>query len=176
VSWEECQKFLGSLNGAVPGLNLRLPTEAEWENACRAGTRTPFSFGANITTAQVNYYGQYPYAGGAKAEHLGKTVPLKSLPANPWGLFEMHGNVWEWCQDEFGPYQPGPVVDPLGVGEGEGVRLRVVRGGSWDVNAGGARSALRVRVVAGDRASSLGFRVARGRQVQQDKPASREER
>ena len=99
VSFEDVAVFLERLNERLPGLDLVLPTEAQWEYACRAGTDTPFSFGANITTDQVNYAGFAPYAGAAEGEYRGQTVPVGSLPANPWGLFEMHGNVREWCVD-----------------------------------------------------------------------------
>ena len=110
-------------------MNARLPTEAEWEYACRAGTNTPFSFGDNITPEQVNYDGNYPYADGKKGLYREKTVPVKSLPANAWGLYEMHGNVWEWCQDWYGDYPAEPVTNPEGSQAGV---ERVVRGGSWD--------------------------------------------
>ena len=86
VSWDDVQAFIQQLNHGFPDLLARLPSEAEWEYACRAGTDTPFSFGGNITTEQVNYDGNYPYAGAAKGEFREKTVPVKSLPANPWGL------------------------------------------------------------------------------------------
>ena len=96
VSWDDIQVFLKKLNELIPGLDATLPTEAQWEYACRAGTTTPFSFGENITPEQVNYHGEYPYANGKKGLYRAKTVPIKSLPANSWGLYEMHGNVWEW--------------------------------------------------------------------------------
>jgi formylglycine-generating enzyme required for sulfatase activity len=174
VSWDDCQEFLRRLNAEVPGLELRLSTEAEWEYACRAGTRTPFSFGANITPEQVNYHGEFPYAGGKKGEFRGKTVPVKSLPANPWGLFEMHGNVDEWCLDEYAPYQPGLAVDPVGKAGGEKQPGRVVRGGSWYGYARFARSAFRYWWLPADRDGFLGFRVARGRPVQQEEQARAE--
>lgn len=122
---------------------MRLPTEVEWEYACRAGTRTPFSFGANITSKQVNYDGNRPYAGGAKGKYREKTVTVKSLPPNPWGLFEMHGNVWEWCEDKY-------------AGE-----CRVARGGAWYNDAGYVRSADRYWDLPSFRNNSLGFRFAR---------------
>ena len=101
VGWNDCQEFLKRLNERLPGLDLNLPSEAQWEYACRAGTTTPFSFGANITPEQVNYDGNYPYAGGEKGWYRQETVPVASLPPNPWGLYEMHGNVWEWTQDHW---------------------------------------------------------------------------
>ena len=96
VSWDDVQDFLRKLEALLPGCIAGLPTEAEWEYACRAGSDTPFSFGANITSAVVNYDGNYPYAGGEKGLYRHETVPVKSLPPNAWGLYEMHGNVWEW--------------------------------------------------------------------------------
>jgi hypothetical protein len=129
VSWDDVQAFLSELNRRVPGLQARLPSEAEWEYACRAGTTTPFSFGDNITPEQVNYDGNQPYAGGEKGLYRQKTVPAGSLPANPWGLYEMHGNVWEWCADWYGDYPNTPQVDPTGPQTGGS---RVLRGGSWN--------------------------------------------
>ncbi len=95
VSWDDAQRFISALNEGLPGLDLGLPSEAQWEFACRAGTDTPFSFGANITPEQVNYHGEYPYGGGEKGLYRGETVPVGSLPPNRWGLYEMHGNVRE---------------------------------------------------------------------------------
>ena len=131
----------------MPGLDLRLPTEEEWEYACRAGTTKPFSFGENITPEQVNYDGGYPYSGGKKGKNRGETVEVGSFPCNDWGLYEMHGNVWEWCSDWYGEYPLGPVVDPTGP---EGGGLRVLRGGSWIDDGGNVRSADR----GGDRRRS----------------------
>ncbi|MCP4702684.1 MAG: formylglycine-generating enzyme family protein, partial [Gammaproteobacteria bacterium] len=99
VSWEDAQKFILQLNEEKPGLALKLPSEAEWEYACRAGTDTPFWFGDNITPEQVNYDGNYPYAGGKKGRYRKETVDVKALPCNSYGLYQMHGNVWEWCAD-----------------------------------------------------------------------------
>jgi len=135
-----------------------LPTEAEWEYACRAGTATPFSFGATITPEQVNYDGNYPYAGGEGGLFRETTVPVKSLPANPWGLYEMHGNVWEWCADGLRDYTPDPIDDPTGPLAGD-EQPRVVRGGSWDYLAWIARSAFRLLYEPGLVLSSQGFRL-----------------
>jgi formylglycine-generating enzyme required for sulfatase activity len=105
----------------------RLPTEAEWEYACRAGTTTPFSTGNNITTSQANYNGNYPYNGNAKGTYQLKTTPAGSFAPNAWGLYDMHGNVWEWCWDWYGDYAQAQ-TDPMGAGSGSS---RVNRGGSW---------------------------------------------
>ena len=128
VSWDDVQRFLDGLNALIPGQEFRLPTEAEWEYACRAGTTTPFWFGEQITPEQVNYDGNYPYAGGAKGAYREETVPVKALPCNGWGLYQMHGNVWEWCQDWHGAYPTETVIDPAGPPSGAD---RVLRGGSW---------------------------------------------
>ena len=168
VSWEDCTWFCESLNdvfGQVSCEGFRLPTEAEWENACRCGTETPFSFGENITTEQVNYHGNYPYAEAAKGQYLAKTVPVKDLPANPWGIHEMHGNVYEWCKDWYGEYVTSNVVDPGGPENGTS---HVLRGGSWIYDARRARSAFRYDGEPGDRDDFVGFRLVRGRLDQQE--------
>jgi formylglycine-generating enzyme required for sulfatase activity len=159
VSWNDVQGFVARLNRLVPGLEVRLPTEAQWEYACRAGKTTPFSFGENITPEQVNYNGEYPYAGGKKGLNRGKTVPVKSLPSNPWGLYEMHGNVWEWCADWFGDYPAGSVVDPDGPPSGT---YRVLRGSSWIRRGRFARSAYRHWYEPDNRDYSIGFRLSLG--------------
>lgn len=159
VSWDDVQAFLQKLNGLIPGLDAALPTETQWEYACRAGTTTPFSFGKNITPEQVNYDGNNPYANGKKGLYRKKTVPVKSLPANPWGLYEMHGNVYEWCQDWYGDYPAEPVADPAGPETGSD---RVLRGGSWLRSGWGVRSANRRRDAPADRSYFIGFRFAPG--------------
>lgn len=106
----------------------RLPTEAEWEYACRAGTTTPFNTGNNITTYQANYDGRRPYNNNAQGEFRRGTTPVGTFAANPWGLYDMHGNVWEWCWDWYGAYASGAQIDPNGAVSGE---FRVIRGGSW---------------------------------------------
>ncbi|MBL8392583.1 MAG: formylglycine-generating enzyme family protein [Candidatus Accumulibacter sp.] len=159
VSWDGVQGFIGELKRRLPRLPVRLPSEAEWEYACRAGTTTPFSFGENISPELVNYDGNYPYAGGEKGLYRQKTVPVASLPANPWGLYEMHGNVYEWCADRYGDYPTEPQVDPQGPQTGDG---RVLRGGSWSGNGRFVRSAYRYGYVPGGRDRSVGFRLALG--------------
>ncbi len=159
VSWEDCVGFIQTLNDLKPGLDLRLPTEAEWEYACRAGTKDPFSFGRNITPDQVNYDGTMPYAKGKKGKFRNETVDVKSLPVNPWGLYEMHGNVWEWCSDWYGDYSEGEVVDPRGPENGD---YRVLRGGSFLNYGMNVRSANRSWNEPGNRYNNFGFRLARG--------------
>ena len=163
VSWDDCMEFIEKINSMIPGLDLRLPTEAEWEYSCRAGTTTPFSFGENITTDQVNYDGNNPYNDGAKGEYRKKTVDVKSFPCNNWGLYEMHGNVWEWCSDWFAKYPEGSLVDPGGPDIGV---YRVLRGGSWIYYGRDVRSAFRYRYEPGSRDDDRGFRFAQGHKSQ----------
>lgn len=161
VSWEDAQGFISELNRRLPGLQARLPSEAEWEYACRAGTTTPFSFGDNITPDQVNYDGNFPYAGGKKGRYRESTVPVGSLPSNAWGLHEMHGNVLEWCADWYGEYPTSGGLDPQGPQKGD---YRVLRGGSWFYNGGHVRSAYRPGHGPGSRIGGghVGFRLALG--------------
>ena len=113
VSWDDCVAFCEAL-GKKDGKTYRLPTEAEWEYACRAGTTTPFHFGDTISVNQANYDGNYTYGNGKKGVYRQKTTPVGSFPANAWGLFDMHGNVWEWCADWYGPYPEEELKDPQG--------------------------------------------------------------
>ena len=159
ISWDDVQQFIENLNIRHSDLQARLPTEAEWEYACRAGTNTPFSFGENITPEQVNYNGEYPYAGGEKGLYREQTVPVKSLPPNPWGLYEMHGNVWEWCQDWYEKYRVQAVTDPVGPKDGVD---RVLRGGSWHHYGWSTRSASHYGSVPVSRGADIGFRLALG--------------
>lgn len=159
VSWHDAQAFIADLNRRLPGLPARLPCEAEWEYACRAGTTSPFSFGANVTPDQVNYDGQSPYAGGKKGRYRERTVPVGSLPSNAWGLHEMHGNVLEWCADWYGEYPTSGGLDPQGPQKGDS---RVLRGGSWNTLGGFVRSASRDWRGPGIRLNDFGFRLALG--------------
>ncbi|WP_205215850.1 formylglycine-generating enzyme family protein [Azospirillum brasilense] len=160
VSWHDVQGFLERLNQRVSGLSLGLPTEAQWEYACRAGTTTPFSFGGTVTPDQVNYDGNRPYRDGPKGLFRKRTVPVGSLPPNPWGLHEMHGNVWEWCADGQRVYTADAATDPRGP-ETDGAE-RVLRGGSWISFARYVRAAIRYRLAPDDRFGSFGFRCASG--------------
>jgi len=161
VSWDDAQGFIKTINTNLPYLAFGLPSEAQWEYACRAGTATPFSFGNNITPDQVNYNGNYPYASAEKGEYRKETIPVKSLPANPWGLYEMHGNVWEWCQDvgqeDLGSH---PLTDPINeLAEVKEGAERVIRGGSWSRLGRDVRSAFRGHLSPDGRINFLGFRL-----------------
>jgi formylglycine-generating enzyme required for sulfatase activity len=136
-----------------------LPSETEWEYACRAGTTTPFHFGETITPDLVNYDGNKPYGDAPKGEYRQKTVNVDSFSPNAWGLYQMHGNVWEWCEDVWHEDYNGIPQDGYAwLRDGEQAK-RLLRGGSWMVNAFGCRSAYRGKVGAGDWGYSLGFRV-----------------
>jgi formylglycine-generating enzyme required for sulfatase activity len=139
VSWDDCQAFCKKLKERT-GKTFRLSTEAEWEYACRAGTTIPFCFGVTITPDQVNYDGNYPYGGAAQGAYRAQTSVVGSFPANAWGLYDLHGNVWEWCADGFGPYASEDQIDPKYKSNDE---ARVLRGGSWHHAARGCRSACR---------------------------------
>ena len=158
VSWNHIQQFLKKVNARRRGAQFRLPTEAQREYACRAGTQTPFHFGETISTSQVNYDGNYPYGGAAKDECRERTRPVATFPANAWGLHDMHGNVFEWCQDRYGPYEAGKQTDPTGPATGQS---RVLRGGSWLSRASHCRSAYRFYGAPASRYGDIGFRVAR---------------
>jgi formylglycine-generating enzyme required for sulfatase activity len=166
VSWDDVQGFLQALQSAwTEGCTAALPTEAEWEYACRAGTPWPFSFGQTITTAQVNFDGNYPYGDGPRGDYRERTVPVKALPPNGWGLYQMHGNVWEWCADgagrRYSALKPGGVLgNPIQPPEQGMESLRVIRGGSWVHGARNVRSADRGANHRGRRGISLGFRLA----------------
>jgi formylglycine-generating enzyme required for sulfatase activity len=136
----------------------RLPTEAEWEYACRAGTSTPFSTGSNVTTNQANYNGNYPYNGNAKGTYREKTWAVGSGTANAWGLHDMHGNVYEWCWDWYEDYSSGAQTDPAGAIVGV---YRVLRGGSWCDYARDLRSVRRVYYAPSGINYLNGFRLVR---------------
>lgn len=150
VSWEDVQVFIHKLNQKEGTDKYRLPTEAEWEYAARAGTRTAYSFGNDVS--QLERYAWYSENSGKTTHPVGEKLP------NAWGLYDMHGNVWEWVQDWWeNDYPEGPVADPEGPSSGE---LRVVRGGGWISSAMVCRSAYRNHNSPDDRNRSLGFRLA----------------
>jgi formylglycine-generating enzyme len=160
VSWLDCLDFLDAANRLrEDGLVLRLPTEAEWEYACRADTRSAFSFGDTLDTGRANYHGNRPYNDGPKGEYRARTLPARGFAPNPWGLYQMHGNVWEWCADWFGDYPAGPVPDPAGPADGSS---RVLRGGSWGTSGYALRSAFRDTNPPVSRPALFGLRLAGG--------------
>jgi formylglycine-generating enzyme required for sulfatase activity len=147
-------------NGGNPytATGYRLPTEAEWEYACRAGTQTPFNTGSCLDAGtEANYRGSLPYTGCPTGPYVGWTVPVGNYPANAFGLYDMHGNVYEWCNDRYGTYG-GTVTDPVGPGAGSG---RVFRGGIWDYVAQYCRSAFRYYSYPNFALGALGFRPVR---------------
>ena len=139
VSWDDATAF-------AKWMGCRLPTEAEWEYACRAGSTAPFHTGENLKTNQANY----------NYDHDTSTLAVASFAANVWGLYDMHGNVWEWCSDRYGDYPSSPQTNPVGPSEGD---FRVIRGGGWGSDAGLCRSASRLLNFPGDRSDLLGFRL-----------------
>ena len=144
VSWDDAVKFCEELTKRLPsGMTATLPTEAQWEYACRAGTKTAFCYGESVDSDKMNYH-----SSGAKA--------VKSCPPNPWGLYDMHGNVWEWTSDYFGDYPTGTAIDPTGPNSGS---YRAARGGCWKCGlARDCRSAQRGRYYPFFRFDFLGFR------------------
>ena len=156
VNWNDCQEFIKKLNARFKGkLAFRLPTEAEWECACRAGTDTPFHFGEKITTDLANYNGLSAWD-GYKGKDRGKTTAAGSFKANPWGLHDMAGNVWEACAGWYGTYAKEAQTDPKGPEKGS---CRVLRGGSWYDTPDRCRSASRALCVPDVPSDVLGLRV-----------------
>ena len=147
VSWNDCQDFIKKLNAKTNG-GYRLPTEAEWEYACRAGTTTKYSVGDKITPKDANY----------RDSKIGEPVAVGSYKPNAFGLYDMHGNVWEWCEDWYADYQAGAVTDPKGPATGE---RRVLRGGSFNFYVWNTRSSFRFNLSPTSRYLFYGFRLAR---------------
>jgi formylglycine-generating enzyme required for sulfatase activity len=148
ISWSECQKWLQNVLKRVPTLNLSLPTEAQWEYACRAGSTSAYCFGDD--PKELSKYGWF------NENSRLKTHPVKQLQPNEWGLYDMHGNVWEWCSDWWGDYPANAQSDPTGPTKGTS---RVLRGGSWPHPARSLRSACRLGYDRGSRYEDLGFRL-----------------
>lgn len=156
VSWADVQIFIEKMNRADPGRTYRLPTEAEWEYACRADTTTPFYFGDQLHTDQANYNGNHPIPGSERGVNRNTTLPVGSFPPNGYGLFDMHGNVYEWCSDWYGPYPQGLVTDPQGPQTGVS---RVSRGGGMSSYARRCRSANRTKHLPSYQNFYIGFRL-----------------
>ncbi|MBD2336670.1 SUMF1/EgtB/PvdO family nonheme iron enzyme [Calothrix sp. FACHB-156] len=158
VSWDDAVEFCRKLSQKT-GRKYRLPSEAEWEYACRAETTTPFYFGETITTDLVNYNGNYPYASAPKGEYRQQTTPVGKFPPNAFGLYDMHGNIWEWCLDTYHKNYNEAPTDGSAWLSGNDNDSRVLRGGSWYDGARRCRSANRNYVTRADRGSLVGFRV-----------------
>jgi formylglycine-generating enzyme required for sulfatase activity len=158
VSWNNAKEMSKWLSLKNRKRKFRLPTEAEWEYACRAGTKTPFYFGETITTDMANYHGNYPYGNAPKGIYREKTTLVGSFPPNKFGLFDMHGNVWEWCEDVYisDAYNNHAKQNPVVT---DGGSDRVLRGGSWNYDARDLRSANRDRSNPGNRDGDTGFRL-----------------
>ena len=157
VSWDDAIEFCARLSNKT-GKTYRLPSEAEWEYACRAGTTTPFYFGETITTNLVNYNGNYTYNFGSIGEFREQTTDVGKFPPNPFGVFDMHGNIWEWCQDTWHEnyYNEAPTDASPWISES---KERLLRGGSWNSNPWICRSAFRAKWVRVELNYRLGFRV-----------------
>ena len=179
VSWDDVQRFLAALNGKAEekkaGRKYRLPTEAEWEYCCRAGTDTPFHYGKSLSSKEANFNGAFPYGRAGKGPYLRKTAKVGSYKPNAWGLYDMHGNVSEWCSDFYDPdyYKKSPRANPPGPDKGvmptgyknrntpgKGQFYRVIRGGSWVDEARACRSAYRFRAMPHEGYQIVGLRVA----------------
>ncbi|MBJ7533480.1 formylglycine-generating enzyme family protein [Rhodomicrobium vannielii ATCC 17100] len=159
VNWDDAKAYAKWLSEKT-GKAYRLLSEAEWEYACRAGATTPFWWGTSISTGQANYNGNYAYGGGKKGDWRQRTVPAEHFQPNPWGLYQVHGNVWDWCEDCWNAnYQNAP-SDGSTWNTGD-CNKRVLRGGSWYNNPRILRAAFRSGDSSGIRFSSGGFRVAR---------------
>jgi len=163
VTWYKAKEFCQRLS-AKTGREYRLPSEAQWEYACRAGTTTPFHCGETISTDLANYDGNYTYASGSKGRYREETTPVGSFPPNAFGLYDMHGNVWEWCADPWHDHYNGAPIDGSAWTQGGDDNRSPLRGGSWLLNPLNCRSAYRyyhfgVRVLIGN---DFGFRVVCG--------------
>jgi formylglycine-generating enzyme required for sulfatase activity len=162
VSFDDAKRFLDALNASQASSELvyRLPTEAEWEYACRAGATTPFATGSAITTLQANFNGKEPYAASVPGLYRERPVRAGGFAPNAWGIADMHGNISEWTADWFEAYAPEAVSDPRGPSAGE---LRAIRGGSWASGGAALRCAARTGAAPSLRDPRIGLRIAADR-------------
>ena len=156
VSWDDCKKFIDKVNETLGDGVVRLPTEAEWEYACRAGSTTAYSWGDALNGESANCDGYYPYGTTVKGPYLNKTAPVGKYNANAWGFHDMHGNVWEWCNDRYGEYPMEDAIDPTGPAFGSN---RVLRGGGWYSSSADCRSAYRDWYESSQHYNHSGFRL-----------------
>ncbi len=155
VTWPDAVRFCETLSQNT-GRKFRLPTEAEWEYACRAGTTTPFNTGALITTDQANFDGKFVYPGGTAGIYRRGPTAVRTFKPNEWGLFDMHGNAYQWCSDWYGPYSGDTAIDPQGPDKGAD---RVIRGGKYGSGPRYIRSAARYSYNPNNSSVVFGFRV-----------------
>jgi formylglycine-generating enzyme required for sulfatase activity len=159
ISWHDAIEFCTKLS-QLTGKTYTLPSEAQWEYACRAGTNTAFHFGDTITPNLANYNGDFPYGGAPRGENRDRATPVGTFPPNTFGLYDMHGNVWEWCLDVYQPSYQGAPTDGSAVEASLAEDpKRVMRGGAWDYVAKGCRSSVRGSLGAGIRIGGCGLRV-----------------
>jgi formylglycine-generating enzyme required for sulfatase activity len=158
VTWDDAQTFCRKLSQQT-GRAYALPSEAQWEYACRAGTLTPFAYGPTLTSALANYAGQHVYAGEPPGEYRHVTTPVGQFPPNAWGLLDMHGNVWEWCADPWHADYTGAPSDGRVWATGGDATRRVMRGGSWHDTPDSCRSAVRSQFAPGEGEDYIGLRV-----------------
>ena len=156
VSYFDVEIFLERLNQLSDEYYFRLPTEAEWEYACRAGTTTPFSYGLTLEDTLANFNAKIPSIYSSLGNYLEHPTPVGSYAPNQWGLYDMHGNVWEWVSDWYGPYSKEDATDPIGPKHG---KEKVIRGGSWYFGADFAKSSSRRIHEPGLWGFSIGFRI-----------------
>ena len=163
ISWNDAKEYIRKLNARNDAFEHRLPTEAEWEYSARAGTATAFAFGDSLDSSQANFDGKHPYpfgfGGAPKGEYKGKTVPVGSYKPNVWGLYDMHGNVFEWVEDIYSKtYQGAPIDGSANMSTGDSDN-RVLRGGAWYDGGNYLRSAIRRETSPSGRGKDFGFRV-----------------
>ncbi len=163
ISWFDAVEFCARLS-RLTGRNYRLPSESEWEYACRAGTTTPYNFGETITSQLANYYAERdPFADEQEGEYRKETTPVGSFPPNDFGLYDLHGNVYEWCGDGWhNNYQGAPANGEVWQPEknSRGDRFRILRGGGWGTETRQCRSATRSKFSPHNRYSVIGLRLA----------------
>ena len=159
VSWEDAQEFCQRLS-VQTGKDYRLPSEAQWEYGCRAGTKTPFHYGETITTELANYNGAEIYNNGPKGEYREHTTDVETFPANEWGLYDMHGNVWEWCEDDWhSNYEDAPSDGSAWIEIGRKSTENLLRGGSWGLTPVLCRSSCRNEIAHTVRFHTFGLRI-----------------